>query len=44
MRLRHYGEPLALADEPVVREMPPLPVVEPVEQPHGRGPRRRHPG
>jgi alpha,alpha-trehalose phosphorylase len=44
MRLRHHGEPLALADEPVVREMPPLPVVEPVEQPPGRGPRRRHPG
>ncbi|ODU02944.1 MAG: glycosyl hydrolase [Pseudonocardia sp. SCN 72-86] len=44
MRLRHHGEPLALADAPVVRDMPPVPVVEPVEQPHGRGPRRRHPG
>ncbi|MBN9108070.1 MAG: glycoside hydrolase family 65 protein [Pseudonocardia sp.] len=44
MRLRHHGEPLALADAPVVRDMPPVPTVEPVEQPHGRGPRRRHPG
>lgn len=44
MRLRHHGEPLALADDPVVREIPPAPVVEPVEQPFGRGPRRRHPG
>ncbi|GEL21415.1 glycosyl hydrolase [Pseudonocardia sulfidoxydans NBRC 16205] len=44
MRLRHHGEALALADAPVVRDMPPVPAVEPVEQPHGRGPRRRHPG
>ncbi|MGD9991265.1 glycoside hydrolase family 65 protein, partial [Pseudonocardia sp.] len=32
MRLRHHGEPLALADAPVVRDMPPVPAVEPVEQ------------
>ncbi|GAY10789.1 glycoside hydrolase family 65 protein [Pseudonocardia sp. N23] len=44
MRLRHHGEALALADAPVVRDMPAVPPVEPVEQPHGRGPRRRHPG
>ncbi|AEA25342.1 glycoside hydrolase family 65 protein [Pseudonocardia benzenivorans] len=44
MRLRHHGEPLALADAPVVRDMPAVPMPEPVEQPHGRSPRRRHPG
>jgi len=44
MRLRHHGEPVALADEPVTRPIPPMPPVEPVEQPHGRAPRTRHPG
>jgi alpha,alpha-trehalose phosphorylase len=44
MRLRHHGEALALADEPQVREIPALDPVEPVEQPHGRAPRSRHPG
>ncbi|MFC5995887.1 glycoside hydrolase family 65 protein [Pseudonocardia hispaniensis] len=44
MRLCHHDEPLALADEPVIRTMPPPPVVDPVEQPYGRAPRQRHPG
>ena len=44
MRLRHHGEPLALADAPVVRPVPPPPFVDPVEQPHGRAPQARHPG
>jgi alpha,alpha-trehalose phosphorylase len=44
MRLRHHGEALALAGEPQVRPVPALLPVEPVEQPHGRGPRVRHPG
>ncbi|GEL19423.1 glycoside hydrolase family 65 protein [Pseudonocardia asaccharolytica] len=44
MRLRHHDEPLALADDPVIRPMPPPAVVEPVEQPYGRAPRQRHPG
>jgi alpha,alpha-trehalose phosphorylase len=44
MRLRHHGEPLMLADEPQVRPIPALEPVEPVEQPHGRAPRSRHPG
>ena len=38
MRLRHHGEPLALADAPVVRPLPEPPFVDPVEQPHGRAP------
>jgi len=44
MRLRHHGEPLALADAPVVRPLPEPPVVDPVEQPYGRAPQARHPG
>jgi alpha,alpha-trehalose phosphorylase len=44
MRLRHHGEPLALADAPQVRPIPPCEVVEPVEQPYGRVPTARHPG
>jgi len=45
MRLRHHGEPIALADEePQVLPLPPLEPVEPVEQPHGRAPKARHPG
>jgi len=44
MRLRHHGEPLALADAPVVRPLPDPPVVDPVEQPYGRAPQARHPG
>jgi alpha,alpha-trehalose phosphorylase len=44
MRLRHHGEPLALADAPVVRPVPEPPLVDPVEQPHGRAPQARHPG
>src|SRR5215218_3394216 len=44
MRLRHHGEPLALADSPVVRPLPEPPFVDPVEQPSGRAPQARHPG
>jgi alpha,alpha-trehalose phosphorylase len=44
MRLRHHGEALALADEPQVRTLPAFDPPEPVEQPHGRGPKARHPG
>ena len=44
MRLRHHGEPLALADDPQVRPIPQAVWVEPVEQPHGRAPHARHPG
>ncbi len=44
MRLRHHGEPFALADDPVPRPIPPLDPVDPVEQPYGRAPKSRHPG
>ena len=44
MRLRHHGEPLALADDPQVRKIPAAEFVEPVEQPFGRAPKGRHPG
>ncbi|HEY0811864.1 MAG TPA: glycosyl hydrolase family 65 protein [Pseudonocardia sp.] len=44
MRLRHHGDPLALADAPVLRSIPPAEPVDPVEQPYGRAPRARHPG
>jgi alpha,alpha-trehalose phosphorylase len=44
MRLRHHGEAFALADAPVTRPLPDPPHVDPVEQPHGRAPRARHPG
>lgn len=44
MRLRHHGEPVALADTPVVAPLPPFEPGEPVEQPFGRAPKARHPG
>ncbi|GAA1832560.1 glycosyl hydrolase family 65 protein [Pseudonocardia ailaonensis] len=44
MRLRHYEEPVALADEPEIRPLPELPFAEPVEQPYGRAPRQRQHG
>jgi alpha,alpha-trehalose phosphorylase len=44
MRLRHFGEPVALAEDPVTRAIPAPDYVEPVEQPFGRAPRARHPG
>ncbi|HVL83218.1 MAG TPA: glycosyl hydrolase family 65 protein [Pseudonocardia sp.] len=44
MRLVHHGQPVALADRPVLLPVPDPPVVEPVEQPFGRAPRARHPG
>jgi alpha,alpha-trehalose phosphorylase len=44
MRLRHHGEPLALADAPVSQPLPQAPQVDPVEQPYGRAPQARHPG
>ncbi|HEY4417993.1 MAG TPA: glycoside hydrolase family 65 protein [Pseudonocardia sp.] len=44
MRLRHHGEPLALADAPQVRPIVACEPVEPVEQPYGRAPNARHPG
>jgi alpha,alpha-trehalose phosphorylase len=44
MRLRHHGEQLALAADPVSRPVPAPPFVDPVEQPYGRAPQARHPG
>ncbi len=44
MRLRHHGEPLALAHDPVSRPLPAVVIADPVEQPFGRAPRARHPG
>ncbi len=44
MRLRHHGEPVALAEDPETRPIPAPDYVEPVEQPFGRAPRARHPG
>jgi alpha,alpha-trehalose phosphorylase len=44
MRLRHHGEPVALAGDPVTLPVPTPEFVEPVEQPYGRTPRARHPG
>jgi alpha,alpha-trehalose phosphorylase len=44
MRLRHHGEPVALAEDPQVRPLPSPPTVDPVEQPYGRAPRQRHHG
>ena len=44
MRLRHFGEPVALAEDAVTRAIPAPDYVEPVEQPFGRAPRARHPG
>jgi alpha,alpha-trehalose phosphorylase len=44
MRLFHYGDPIALADEPVACDIPPAESVENVEQPYGRAPLGRHPG
>ncbi|WP_181783014.1 glycoside hydrolase family 65 protein [Pseudonocardia pini] len=44
MRLRHHGEPVALAEEPEVRPLPSPPTVDPVEQPYGRAPRQRQHG
>ena len=41
MRLRHHGEPVALAEEPVTLPVPAVDWVEPVEQPYGRTPRHR---
>ena len=38
MRLRHFGEQVALADAPAVRAIPAPDYVEPVEQPYGRAP------
>ena len=44
MRLRHHGEPAALAGDPILLPITPAEFVEPVEQPFGRAPRSRHPG
>jgi alpha,alpha-trehalose phosphorylase len=44
MRLRHHGEPVALAEDAEIRPIPAPDYVEPVEQPFGRAPRARHPG
>ncbi len=39
----HHGEDIVVAvDTPVTRRIPPAPVVEPVVQPAGRAPTRRH--
>jgi alpha,alpha-trehalose phosphorylase len=39
----HFGEEIELGSEPVERQAPPLPEVEPVTQPAGREPERRRP-
>jgi len=44
MRLHHHGEPVALAADPQTLPTPALDPVDPVEQPHGRSPKARHPG
>ncbi|MEJ3657906.1 glycoside hydrolase family 65 protein [Actinomycetes bacterium KLBMP 9759] len=44
MRLRHHGEPAALAEKPLRLPIPAAEPVEPVEQPFGRAPKARHPG
>jgi alpha,alpha-trehalose phosphorylase len=44
MRLHHHGEPVALAADPQTLPIPALDPVDPVEQPHGRSPKARHPG
>jgi alpha,alpha-trehalose phosphorylase len=42
LEIVHYGERFTLAtEEPVTREIPPPPVLEPPTQPRGREPRRR---
>jgi alpha,alpha-trehalose phosphorylase len=45
LQLIHHGEPLTLTDsEPIERQIPELPPLEPTAQPPGREPRRRSPG
>ncbi|MEU2350665.1 glycosyl hydrolase family 65 protein [Modestobacter sp. NPDC049651] len=41
LEIRHHGEPLTVGVEPVVRDVPPPPQVEPVRQPPHAAPRRR---
>ncbi|MGD9734165.1 MAG: glycoside hydrolase family 65 protein [Solirubrobacterales bacterium] len=43
LTVQHFGEEVEVGSEPVEREAPPLPSVEPVSQPAGRVPSRRHP-
>jgi alpha,alpha-trehalose phosphorylase len=38
----HFGERIEVGSDPVERQAPPLPQVEPVTQPAGREPQRRH--
>ncbi|HKN62736.1 MAG TPA: glycosyl hydrolase family 65 protein [Gaiellaceae bacterium] len=45
LQFSHHGETLTVTvDDPVVREIPVLPVREPPSQPQGRAPARRQPG
>ena len=43
MTLQHFGEEVEVGTDPVERQAPPLPSVEPVTQPAGRTPERRRP-
>jgi alpha,alpha-trehalose phosphorylase len=43
LAVRHFGEEIEVGGDPVEREAPPLPNVEPVAQPAGRAPQRRRP-
>jgi alpha,alpha-trehalose phosphorylase len=43
LTVHHFGEEIELGPEPVERQAPPLPHVEPVTQPAGRQPERRRP-
>ena len=43
LTVQHFGEEIEVGSEPVERNAPPLPPVEPVTQPAGRVPERRRP-
>jgi alpha,alpha-trehalose phosphorylase len=43
LTVRHFGEEIEVGSEPVERQAPPLPPVDPVSQPAGREPERRRP-
>ncbi|MGY1857278.1 glycoside hydrolase family 65 protein [Modestobacter sp. SYSU DS0290] len=42
LEIAHHGEPFTVTAEPVTRDVPPPPDVEPVHQPPHASPRRRH--
>ncbi|HYC81389.1 MAG TPA: glycosyl hydrolase family 65 protein [Solirubrobacterales bacterium] len=43
LTVSHFGEEIEVGSDPVERQAPPLPQVEPVTQPAGRAPERRRP-